>query len=324
MAQRDQDRLAEAIQWRIQLRDAAPEDWEAFVQWLEEDPERSAVYDAVVAAEATVEPDMIPVRHSPAAFDNVTPGGETRRRRGLFYGSATAFAAVAAIVLFAFVLPWLNSTSSRYEIATGRGHRQLVAIGDGSSIAMNGESRIVLDRRDPRYAELKSGEAAFTIRHDNAHPFTLVAGDHRLQDAGTRFNVLLDEGLLSVEVAEGAIVFDPAASRLSLGAGETLAVDDARGRIIRGRQDPKAVSGWRRGQLSFKHASLAAVARGLSRSIGMDIKLDPAIAERPFTGTIRVDGDPSETMARLAATLDLEARRNGAGWLIEPSPRARR
>jgi transmembrane sensor len=322
MTQRDQDRLTEAIQWRIRLRDAAPEDWEAFVRWLEEDPERTAVYDAVAAAEATVEPDMIPVRHSPAAF--VTPGGVARRPRGLFVGSATAFAAVAAIVLFAFVLPWLNATSSRYEIATGRGHRQLIAIGGGSSIAMNGESRIVLDRRDPRYAELKSGEAAFTIRHDNAHPFTLIAGDHRLQDAGTRFNVLLDESLLSVEVAEGAIVFDPAASRLSLRAGETLAVDDARGRIIRGRQDPKAVSGWRRGQLSFKHASLAAVARGLSRSIGMDIKLDPAIAERPFTGTIRVDGDPSETMARLAATLDLEARRNGAGWLIEPSPRARR
>ena len=56
----------------------------------------------------------------------------------------------------------------------------------------------------------------------------------------------------------------------------------------------------------------------------MDIRLDPAIADRPFTGTVRIDGDPSETMARFAATLDLKAHRNGSGWLIEPSPRARR
>jgi transmembrane sensor len=58
--------------------------------------------------------------------------------------------------------------------------------------------------------------------------------------------------------------------------------------------------------------------------MGMDILVDPAIAERPFTGTIRIDAQPSRTVARLAAALGLQARRTGAGWTIEPPRRAHR
>lgn len=324
MAHQDQDRLTEAISWRIRLRDGGPEDWDAFVRWLEEDSERSAAYDAVAEADRAVTRDMVPAAtSSPAANDGAMAFPTVGRRRG-GYAWAAALSAVAALVLLAFALPWFTAASGRYAVATAAGQQRTVEIGAGSSIALNGATRVVLDRDDPRYAELAAGEALFTVRHDSEHPFTVVAGDHRVQDLGTVFNLARDGGIFTVEVAEGAVVYDPGGSAVSLGAGETLAVDEAHGRIVRDRQDPAAIAGWRRGQLSFKHASLAAVARGLSRSIGMDIRLDPAIADRPFTGTVRIDGDPSATMARLAATLDLEARRNGAGWLLEPAPRARR
>jgi transmembrane sensor len=320
-----QDRLTEAIQWHIRLRDGDAEAWEEFVRWLEEDPERSAVYDAVAHADAALRPDMIPAALSlPAANDDWMPdqAGKGRRARR---GWMTAFASVAALFLLVLIaFPWLNAGSGRYEIATAPGQRRTVAIEKGSSIAMNGASRIALDRDNPRFAELLSGEAAFTVRHDGARPFTVVAGDHRVQDVGTVFNLVRDGGLFSVEVAEGAILFDPGGAALSLGTGETLAVRESGGPAVRGRKDPGAVAGWRHGQLSYKQAPLAAVARDLSRSIGMEIRLDPAIAERPFTGSIRIDGDPSVTMGRLAATLDMEARHTGAGWLIEPPQRARR
>lgn len=323
MAHQDQDRLTEAISWRLRLRDGGPEDWEAFVRWLEEDPERSIAYDAVADADRAVTADMVPAATFPPAANDEgrSPAGRPRRA---VYAWAAALSAVAALVLFAFALPWFTAGSGRYAIATAAGEQRTVEIGAGSSVALNGATRVVLDRDDPRYAELAGGEALFTIRHDAAHPFTVVAGDHRVQDVGTVLNLARDQGNFTVEVAEGAVLYDPDGAAVSLGAGETLAVDEAHRQIVRDRQDPAAIAGWRRGQLSFKHASLAAVARGLSRSIGMDIRLDPAIADRPFTGTVRIDGDPSETMARLAATLDLKARRNGPGWLIEPSPRARR
>jgi len=326
MAQQDEDRLTEAIHWHVRLRDGGAQDWEAFVGWLEQDPERSAAYEAVALADAGLQPGMIPSAPAALAANDDGIADEAAERPGLRRGWVAALAAVAAVFLFAFLaLPWLTAGPSRYEIATAPGKPRTVPIGEGGgSIALNGATRLVLDRDDSRFAELVSGEAAFTVRHDSTRPFTVVAGGHRVQDAGTVFNLVRDGGLFSVEVAEGAILYDPDGAALSLGAGETLAVQEAGGRIVRDRKDPGAMAGWRRGQLSFKHAPLAAVARGLSRSIGMDIRLDPAIADRPFTGSIRIDGDPSETMTRLAATLDLEARRAGAGWLIEPSQRARR
>jgi len=326
MAQQDQERLTEAIQWRLRLRDGSGEDWEAFVLWLESDPAHSAAYDAVALADGDVQPEAMPgARALAAANDDGLPSAGMRRGRP-GAGWLAALAGIAAMFLIALLgLPWLTAGSSRYEIVTRPGEQRTVETGDGTGqIAMNGATRIILDRDNARFAELAAGEATFTVRHDSRRPFMVVAGDHRVQDAGTVFNLVRDQGRFSVEVAEGAIVYNPSGAALSLRSGETLIVEEKTRRIVRDRMNPEAMAGWRRGQLSFRHAPLAAVAREMSRSIGIEIRLDPAIADRPFTGSIRVDGDPSDTMERLAATLDVQPRRTGAGWLIEPGLRARR
>jgi transmembrane sensor len=319
----DQERLDEAIGWRIRLRDGGPEDWDAFVAWLEGDPARSAVYDEVALADTGLRPDMLPAQpaRSAANDDQAHP---FERRGGRRW--ASALAAVAAVLLIALVAwPWLSADSGLYEVATGPGRQLSVKLGkDGGTVALNGASRVRLDRGNERFAELVSGEALFSLRHDPARPFTLLAGGHEVRDTGTVFNVVRDGGFLSVEVAEGSVLFDPAGAALPLRAGETLAMRDTGGRIVLGRKAPQAVAGWRRGQLSYNQAPLADVARDLSRSMGMHVELDPRIAGRSFTGTIRIDASPSLTMERLAATLGMQARRIGRGWLIEPSRRARR
>lgn len=320
----DRDRLTEAIQWRIRLRESRAEDWEAFILWLEADPVCSEAYDLVASADIALDEAAVPAASdSPAPANDDWAEPRERRRPGR---AAAGLAALAAMLLIGLLsVPWLTAGSSLYAVTTAPGEQRVVKLADGSgSVALNGATWIVLDRDDPRFAELVTGEAAFTVRHDPARPFTVKAGAHRLRDLGTVFNLVHEAESLSIEVAEGSILFDPRGAALTVGAGETLAVRGAEGPIVRDRTAPDMVAGWRRGQLSYKHAPLAAVARGLSRSIGMDIAVDSAIAERPFTGTIRVDRDRSRTMARLAAALGLQARRTGAGWTIEPSRRAPR
>ena len=70
-----------------------------------------------------------------------------------------------------------------------------------------------------------TGEATFTVRHDAAHPFVVVAGDHRVQDVGTTFNLVRDRGRFSVEVIEGAVLYDPDGAAVPLAAGQTLRAD---------------------------------------------------------------------------------------------------
>jgi transmembrane sensor len=308
-----QDIQAEAIAWHIRLRDGGAEDWDAFVHWLEVDPAHSAAYDAVALADAALTAEAV---QRPAANDNGQGGRWSAGRRW-----ATALAAAGALFLLGLIaLPWLTAGPDRYEVATAAGQHRTAPLGDGGSVQLNGATRLILDRNDPRYAELVAGEATFSIRHDAAQPFVVVAGDHRVQDSGTTFNLVRDRGRFSVAVIEGSVVYDPDGAAVPLAAGQTLRADRA-GRPVVGREDPQAMTGWQRGQLSYRAAPLEIVAGDLSRSLGVEVAVDPELMALPFAGSIRVDRD---AVTSLASTLGLQARRTGDSWLIEPHSRAPR
>jgi len=225
--------------------------------------------------------------------------------------------AFAACLIFAFVaLPWLNPASDRYEVATAAGQRLTVPLGDGSVAALNGATRLILDHANPRFAELASGEATFTIRHDSADPFEVVAGDHRIHDVGTTFNLVHDGDRVVVEVIEGEVQYHRREAAISLTAGQMLAVREEGGRPLLGRRDPGAMAGWRHGQLSFREVPLDIVARDLARSLGAEVLVDPGIAALPFTGSVRVAGGAETVLTGFAATLGMEARREGNAWRI--------
>ena len=323
--QRQEGIQAEAIEWHVRLRDGGPEDWNAFILWLEADPAHSDAYDRVKFADAAIHPDMVPVVRSPvAANDESDEPARGHAPRGRIGFRAATLAAVAAIFVAILVaLPWLTAGPSRYEIATKAGERRNVELGEGSSAVLNGNTRLILDRDDARYAELAAGEATFTVRHDDARPFQVVAGDHRVLDAGTIFNLVHDRDRFSVEVVEGAVVYDPAGADVSLTAGQTLLVRDGI-RPQLGRRAPQEMIGWQRGQLSYRSSPLETVASDLSRSLGTEVRLDPGLAATPFTGSIHVDGNAAESVSTLASTLGLRARRTEDGWRIEPQPSAPR
>ena len=314
--------LAEAIEWHLRLRDGgAAADWEAFVLWLEADPERSAAYDEVSRADADLGPEAFP---SAAANDDWAEDVPVRARRR-FGTAARAFAALAACLILAFVaLPWLGPGMDRYEVATAAGQRRDVPLGDGSMAALNGATRLILDRANPRFAELAAGEATFTIRHDSADPFEVVAGDHRIHDVGTTFNLVHDGDRVVVEVIEGEVQYHRREAAISLTAGQMLAVREEGGRPLLGRRDPGAMAGWRHGQLSFREVPLDIVARDLARSLGAEILVDPGIAALPFTGSVRIAGGAETVLTGFAATLGMEARREGNAWRIGPRSRAPR
>jgi transmembrane sensor len=310
---------AEAISWHLRLRGGDAADWEEFIRWLEADPARSAAYDDVVRADAALGPEMFA---AVAANDDWAEEAPRPRRFG---AAVWAIAAVAACLLLALIpLPWLGSGADRYEVATAAGEQRNVPLGDGSAVALNGATRLILDHRDPRFAELAAGEATFTIRHDSAHPFVVVAGDHRIHDVGTAFNIVHDGGRLTVEVIEGAVKYRLREAEISLTAGQILAVREEGGRPLVGRRDPGAMAGWRHGQLSFRDAPLDIVARDLTRSLGAEVSVDPAVATLPFTGSIRIAGGTETVLTGFAATLGMEARREGHGWRIGPASLAPR
>jgi transmembrane sensor len=304
--------LADAIGWRIRLRDGTAETWEAFVRWLDEDPARSELYDRVALADLDLDDAAIAL---PVAANDGAPQGSfvSRRRRWLVAIPGVAAALIVGVIVAGQIRP----AASPYVAATGPGEQRQIGLGAGSSAALNGATRLILDRNNPRAAELASGEALFSIRHDPDHPFELGAGGHVIRDLGTEFDVSRDGGRLSIGVVSGAVVLDPDGAAVTIRAGQR-AIVEGRAPPVVAAADPAGIAGWRSGQLSYSAAPLARVVGQLSRTAGIAIDLDPSLADLSFTGSIHVEPDRAATVGALAAALGVEARRSGGGWSIAP------
>lgn len=305
----------EAIAWRIRLRDADAAEWEEFVAWLEADPHNGAAYDKVAAADHALAAEAVPLARVPAANDTGEGVASSTRLRAI---PAALAGAVAALLLIMFLVPRIAPSDGRYEVATAPGQQRTVTLAGGGAAALNGDTRLVLDRSQPRYAELVNGEATFEVRHDPARPFTVAVGNQRVTDVGTEFNLVRESKRLSVQVIEGAVSYAREGRTIALAAGQTLEARDGSSGVRVGRKDPSAMAGWRRGQLSYSATPLRIVASDLSRTLGTPIAVDPAVAGTPFTGSIQVRHDRRATLGELAAVAGLRLHRVKGGWRIGP------
>lgn len=310
---------AAAIDWLIRLRDGEVADWDAFTDWLEADPAHARAYDAVALANAEFDAATVAQPLAAANDDEDTPmrrfGGRAR-----FAGGSLVAAALVALV----AVPSLFPGQDRYTIATAAGAHRTLALSDGTRIALNGASRITLDRKDARFARLDDGEALFSVKHDPAKPFAVTVGDDRIQDVGTVFNVVKRSGATSIEVAEGSVLFNPDREAVTLKAGQTLHDAGNGDTVIVGAKLPEMIGSWRDGRLIYQNATLATVADDLSRNVGIAVSVDPEIATRQFTGVIQVERNPETLFARLSSVLGVDVRQTAKGWKISMRGRASR
>ncbi|KQO50492.1 FecR family protein [Sphingomonas sp. Leaf257] len=309
-----QDRLSPAhgvdtvaLDWALRMADPVSADWDAFTEWLEADPGHAERYDraAAILMEAEEALSVQPEVPAPVA---IAP--EPVRRHSLrWIGGAMAAALIGAIGVTAW-----QDRPQPYAVETAAGETRRVPLSDGSSVTLAGLSRVELDRAEPRRAVLARGEALFQVRHDAQHPFAVQAGRLALVDLGTVFDVRMG-GQTRVAVAEGAVMVDPKGAALRLDAGQAVTVDGDR--LTRSAVEPEEVGGWREGRLAFDGAPLGMVAEDVSRFLARPVTVAPAIAARPFRGTIDLEAvrrDP----AVLGPLMDVRVRRAATGWMLEP------
>lgn len=307
------DILEQAIAWHLRLADASSSDWRAFVDWLETAPGHAETYGRLALDDSFLACSVEP----PTAL-NVANDAVRQRRRWLrrSLGAATLVAALFAGLLSFFRIPAL--TGNRDLIATMPGETRVVRLADGTEIDVNGGTRLMLDRSNPRFARLDAGEAIFRVKHDLSAPFALRSGAIELRDMGTTFDVSREGSRLSVEVSEGAVMFQPDREAVVLRPGAQLMLREDEDKVVIGKVDTDAVGSWQRGWLMLRETPVSEVATAIERATGAHILVAPQLAELPFTGSIRLSGGAGAAVPRFAKLLDVRFTLNNGTWSLAP------
>ncbi|HKX90300.1 MAG TPA: FecR domain-containing protein [Sphingopyxis sp.] len=299
---------ARAIDWLIRQRDPDFIDWDGFADWLAEDPDHAAIYDAV----ASLDHDLGDLPLSRGSSVVILPDAPQRPSRRAWFGGATAAALVGAISLSG-----LNFFGNDNRIETAAGEHRTVELADGSRIEINGASVIEIDEDRPRFARLESGEAMFHVVHRENAPFVVETGGAKIVDLGTAFNVVRRDRQTSVAVSEGIVLYNPDRDNVRLVAGKGIeARDGDHSAPVVHDVEVANVGGWRSGLLVYNGTPLPIVAEDLKRTAGMQVSIAPEASELSFRGALIIDKNRNRTIADLAALSGTKARRQGDGWIL--------
>jgi transmembrane sensor len=243
---------------------------------------------------------------------NVVP---LRTSRRLWLGGALA-ASLVALVSFGV----MQRAPGDYRIETAMGEARTLTLADGSRIAVNGGSSILLSNADPRRATLERGQALFTVVHREDAPFRVSVGKAQLVDVGTVFDVTRSGAQTVLSVSEGAVVYNPAADNVRVDAGHRLAVRDE-GKAALSAISAASVGGWSSGQLIYDGVPLGDVVAEVARTTGVQIRTTPAATSILFRGALQMDQDKTQAgearlVGDLAGLSGTRATQDAGGWML--------
>lgn len=216
-----------------------------------------------------------------------------RRRRSTIAAVVTAPVAIALLFMGGdrFVGKPASAPVSTRMFATRAGERTTVTLADGSTVSLNGATRLRVVYGDgQRRAELLAGQAFFDVRHDGARPFVVRAGASETRVLGTAFDLDLTRTQVALAVYRGAVGFDP------VGAPRGVLVRAGYRSAVRGgvaatptKFDP-VLPDWRKGWIDTAGMRLDDLVEILDRQGGLRIArpVEP-LASTTIFGRFRTD-----------------------------------
>jgi transmembrane sensor len=316
----DEARRDDAAAWvvRLEAGDLGETEAVAFDAWLSATPENAAAFDAALAASQTYAAAGPVVAHQ--LSHRPVPRQPVMGRR-----AAIGFGAMAATAALAFVLAPELMGGETQTYSTAKGERRTVRLAEGSTIDLNGGTRLSIKLgRDARYVTLSEGQAIFDVAHEARRPFFVAAGDRTVRVVGTQFDVRRLAGKVSVTVARGAVEVRPAdgapGKAYRLHPGQRLEHQEGAAVVQVATAEPDEVLGWRTGRLVYRGQPLSEVVADLNQQFATPIRIeDPTLAATPISGDLVLD-DQAAVIRRLALLVPISAVRSGPTLVLKRDP----
>jgi len=197
--------------------EAGPGATSAEIEALIERARQSTVANVIplTPASSAGEANVVPLTLAHSASEAGSPRrDETQRGSWLMRASSRVRFGAAAAVLLAVIGASAGYFMTRNVYTTAVGEQRSILLPDGSTIDMNGRSKVrVRLAAASRAVELMEGEALFRVAKDKTRPFVVSANSTRVRAVGTEFAVNRLRRELLVTVVDGTVAVSVPASR---------------------------------------------------------------------------------------------------------------
>lgn len=227
----------------------------------------------------------------------------------------------AALLLGAAVLALMYGPqrTERTTVTAAAGEHKTVTLPDGSTVRLAGQATVSYtpgaDGAQPQRVRLARGKAYFRVPAGRKAPFVVRTPVARAEVMGTQFGVATGSDSTEVVLADGAVrvgTGDEAdeASSVVLRPGQRSLVRRGHAPAPPAAADLTAALAWS-GLFVFRSTPTATIAQRLQQQYGATIRVAPALADEPVTGTFDREQSVQQVLVSLAQTLGAEVRREG-------------
>mgnify|MGYP002760425139 CR=1 FL=1 len=228
---------------------------------------------------------------------------------------------VAALLLGAAVLALVYGPqqTERTTVTAAAGEHKTIPLPDGSTVRLAGQAAVSytpgMDGAQPQRVRLARGKAYFTVPAGRKAPFVVRTPAARAEVLGTQFGVVTGSDSTEVVLVDGAVrvgTGDEAdeASSVVLRPGQRSLVRRGQAPAAPAPADLTAALAWS-GLFVFRSTPTATIAQRLQQHYGGTIRVAPALADEPVTGTFDREQSVRQVLVPLAQTLGAEVRREG-------------
>jgi len=309
-----------AAQWvaRRNNGEHGAEDQRAFLHWLNASEANREAYDK---AETLWEQ----MRDLDDIAGQQLADARTYLKRNQRHPTGRQFAALAATFLISASAVWYSDLLSHLDDQTYRtalGERRKIDLADGSQLELNTNSEVAVHySRRAREVKLLRGQAVFTVVHDDHRPFDVLAGQGRIRDIGTQFDVRHIDDRVAVAVLDGEVEISVTkeASGRRLKRGMRLSYKPSGELTAPESIDIKTVSAWREGRLVFQNQPLGDVLEELGRYHRATLTITaPQVLDVKVSGVFPTD-NLAQSLRTIATTLPIKLSQTGQqNWQIDP------
>ncbi len=205
------------------------------------------------------------------------------------------------------------------ETQTLPGKRQRVSLPDGSTVWLNGGTKIhfIMNEKQGTRKLTLNGQAFFDIADRKNMPFIVNTGHASIKVLGTRFNVTAyaDDSTVETVLTSGRILFESKSGEKKveqrIDPGQKIAVNYLSGEVNVSKVDTAFYSSWKEGKLVFNNQKFKEIANALEHKYNVEIIFkDKTLINKRINGYLQRE-NLKEALTALKMTMQFQYKKSG-------------